>query len=88
MEQKNNTNSQDAKMTSRKGNLNPMFGRHHTYETKQKMSQSHKKRYAAIKHIADQQTYTNKMSEIRHVIKELIVEYMMKKKKGIKLRHR
>lgn len=88
MKQTNNTNSQDKKIISRKGDQNPMFGKHHSYETKQKMSQAHKKRYAAIKHIADQQTYTNNMSEIRHVIKELITEYMAKRKKSSKLRHR
>lgn len=88
MEQTNNTNCQDGKMTSRKGDQNPMFGRHHSYETKQKMSQSHKKRYAAIKHIADQQAYQYDVTEIRHMIKELIIEYMMKKKKCSKLRHR
>jgi hypothetical protein len=88
MEHTNNNNSQDKKIITRKGDKNPMFGRHHSYETKQKMSQSHKKHYAAIKHIADQQTYTYNMSEIRHVIKELITEYMMKKKKSSKLRHR
>ena len=34
---------------SREGNLNPMFGKRHSYATKQKMSQAQKKRYAATR---------------------------------------
>ena len=51
----NNENIKDQEKTiSREGNLNPMYGRKHTYATKQKMSQAQKKRYSTMQKVADE----------------------------------
>ena len=37
------------------GNLNPMFGKRHSYETKNKISSAQKARYAAIRKALQEQ---------------------------------
>ena len=44
-----NTNQNQSKRPSRKGNLNPMANRHHSMQSRQKMSQSHKDYWSKIR---------------------------------------
>ena len=47
-----NSNQQS---TNRSGNLNPMYGRKQSYETKKKISDSQKERYQRIRHALSEQ---------------------------------
>lgn len=49
------TNTDQTKNNSKCGNLNPMYGKRHSYTTKQKMSQSQKKRYANMRKVANEE---------------------------------
>ena len=52
----NNENIKDQEKTStREGNLNPMWGKKHSYATKLKMSQAQKKRYSTIQKVANEE---------------------------------
>ena len=44
-----NTNQNQSTRPSRKGNLNPMANRHHSMQSRQKMSQSHKDYWSKIR---------------------------------------
>ena len=48
-----NTNKHQT--TNRSGNLNPMYGRKQSYETKKKISDSQKERYQRIRHALSEQ---------------------------------
>lgn len=56
MDNTNINQNQTSNRPSRKGELNPMAGRHHTMQSRQKMSQSHK---AYQQRIRDNQSNTN-----------------------------
>ena len=49
MEQKKQNSSISTQGRSREGNLNPMYGKRQSLETKQKISDSQKKRYEIIR---------------------------------------
>lgn len=49
------TNTDQTKKNSRCGNLNPMFGRKHSYATKQKMSQAQKERFSTMRQVANEE---------------------------------
>lgn len=49
MEKTNKNQSLDISRRSREGNLNPMFGKRQSLETKQKISDSQKERYEMIR---------------------------------------
>ena len=50
-----NTNQNNQSQPSRVGNLNPMYGRKQSYETKKKISDSQKERYQRIRHALSEQ---------------------------------
>lgn len=75
------TNTDHPQKNSREGNLNPMFGKRHSYETKQKMSQAQKQRYSTMKKIVDEErlrqlTESPNMHDlIRRVINETLTSF-------------
>ena len=58
-----NTNQNQNNRPSRKGNLNPMANRHHTPQSRQKMSQSHKDYQKRIRDAMQQQQSPMTMDE-------------------------
>ena len=81
----NNEKDKDQeKNTSRCGNLNPMFGKKHSYETKQKMSQSQKKRYSTMRQIVDEERIKqltespNIHTLIKRVVNDTLASYFEK----------
>lgn len=50
-----NTNKSNQSQPLRVGNLNPMYGRKQSYETKKKISDSQKERYQLIRHALSEQ---------------------------------
>ena len=49
------TNTDHPKNNSREGNLNPMYGKRHSYDTRQKMSQAQKQRYSMMRKVAEEE---------------------------------
>ena len=57
---------------SRKGNLNPMYGKRHDIATKQKISDTQKARYAAIKRALQEREIFEIAEDDIHTRKEVI----------------
>ncbi len=81
----NNENNKDQKKTnSREGNLNPMWNHKHSYISKQKMSQSQKKRYANMRKVADEERLKqltespNMYNLIKRVVNEALMRFCEK----------
>ena len=70
MEYTNKTNS--TSKPSRSGNLNPMYGRKQSYETKKKISDSQKARYEAIRHALSEQELLSNASDDFETRKEVL----------------
>lgn len=62
----------------RSGNLNPMFGKRHSEETKKKISNSQKKRYAAIQKVIREQDILQFAQTDDGARKELIHQLLYK----------
>lgn len=65
-----NTNQQQT--TNRSGNLNPMYGRKQSYETKKKISDSQKERYQRIRHALSEQELLNNAQDDFETRKEVL----------------
>ena len=82
-------NSDQQKNNSRKGNLNPMYGKRHSYDTKQKMSQSQKKRYSTMKQVVDEErirqlTESPNMHDlIRRVVNETLTSFFANETRSV-----
>ena len=65
---------------SRKGNLNPMWGRKHNYATKQKMSQAQKKRYSTMRQVVDEERIKQLVEspDMHDLIKRVVNETLMR----------
>lgn len=77
----NNENIKDQEKTiSREGNLNPMFGRKHTYATKQKMSKAQKERYSTMRQVANEERIRQltESPNMRDLIKRVVNEALMR----------
>lgn len=65
-----NTNQQQT--ASRSGNLNPMYGKKQSYETKKKISDSQKERYRRIRHALSEQELLNNAQDDFETRKEVL----------------
>ena len=65
-----NTNQQQT--ASRSGNLNPMYGKKQSYETKKKISDSQKERYRRIRHALSEQELLNNDQDDFETRKEVL----------------
>lgn len=80
-----NENNKDQKKTnSRSNSANPFFGMRHSYETKQKMSVSQKKRYANMRKVVDEERIKqitespNMYNLIKRVVNEALMRFCEK----------
>ena len=65
-----NTNQQQP--TNRGGNLNPMYGKKQSYETKKKISDSQKERYQRIRHALYEQELLSNAQDDFETRKEVL----------------
>jgi hypothetical protein len=65
-----NTNQQQT--TNRGGNLNPMYGKKQSYETKKKISDSQKERYRRIRHALTEQELLSNAQDDFETRKEVL----------------
>lgn len=77
----NNENNKDqTKNNSRCGNLNPMYGKRHSYTTKQKMSKAQKERYSTMRQVANEERIKQltESSNMHDLIKRVVNEALMR----------
>lgn len=70
MENRNQENQ--TTQPSRGGNLNPMWGKKQSYETKKKISDSQKERYQRIRHALSEQELLNNAQDDFETRKEVL----------------
>lgn len=70
MENKNSENPMNQ--PSRSGNLNPMWGKKQSYETKKKISNSQKERYQRIRHALSEQELLSNAQDDYETRKEVL----------------
>ena len=72
-------NTDQEKNNSRCGNLNPMYGKKHSYATKQKMSQAQKKRYSTMRQVANEESIKQlvESSNMYDLIKRVVNETLL-----------
>ena len=66
----------NIKSVATSGNLNPMYGKRHSLETKQKISDSQKKRYAAIRKAIEEQNLLNYADTSSDARKDVILHLL------------
>lgn len=76
-------NTDQENKNSRKGNLNPMYGKRHSYATKHKMSQSQKKRYSTMRQVSENESIKRMVQspDMRSLITKVVNETLMMFKK-------
>ena len=82
----NNENNKDqTKNNSRCGNLNPMYGKRHSYTTKQKMSKAQKERYSTMRQVANEERIKQltESPNMHALITRVVDETLMKLSKKI-----
>lgn len=73
-------NKDQEKQNSRQGNLNPMYGRKHSYATKQKMSQAQKQRYSKMRQVSENESIKRMVQspDMRSLITKVVNETLMR----------
>ena len=76
----NEKEKDQEKKNSREGNLNPMFGKRHSYATKQKMSQAQKKRYSTMRKVVEEERIRQLVESpnIHALISKVVNETLMR----------
>ena len=64
--------NRNQRQTTRSGNLNPMYGKKQSYETKRKISDSQKERYQRIRHALSEQELLNNAQDDFETRKEVL----------------